>query len=105
MLDDVQQVCAKLATTPRREGETAFPPLGNIVEELKAQKAAREHLNTSAKLRASDMRALWDHLQYQSELFHKSKQEILDEIKKPGYIGLHVEDVERWQQAATRTQE
>jgi hypothetical protein len=39
---------------------------------------------------------LREYFDSESNITHGSKQEILDEIRTPGYVGLRVEDVERW---------
>lgn len=104
-LEDVKKVCAKLALTPRGEGETAFPTLGTFQSELAAMKAVRARENARYKLRESDLANLWEHLAYEAEQSAKPKHELLEEIRriKPGYANVTLEEVERaWRRANGR---
>lgn len=61
-VDLVENTCHRLAKRPRREGETAFPALGNLLEELQSRKAAQILSRTVGRIIESDLVNLWEHL-------------------------------------------
>jgi hypothetical protein len=95
-IEYVLSVVRKMGEVPRRDGEAAFPPLGNIVEELRLLKARMCQQSASEKRRASDMKNLSDYVDFESERTGRNAQQILDEIRTPGFVGLKVEELERW---------
>ena len=86
-VEDVEQVCTKIATSPRREGETAFPPLGNILEDLRACKAAKLRTDKAKANAAFLEQSFWDHIEWRMEATGQSEQDVLDSIRQPGFIG------------------
>lgn len=86
-IDSVQNVCTKVATSPRREGETAFPALGDLLEALRMHRAAKAQDNANRLERESREQDFWDHIDYLKKTTGKSEQEVLDSIKATGYTG------------------
>lgn len=86
-VEDVEQVCTKIATSSRREGETAFPALGNIMEELRARQAAQARIGGAKANEAFLESAFWEHVEWRMETTGQSEQEVLDSIRQPGFIG------------------
>lgn len=85
---DVRALVERIARERRREGETAFPSLGQLVEPLQATAAARQRERAQRKQRESEWADFWCWVEEQKAESGRSEQEILDSIRVPGYTGL-----------------
>lgn len=86
-IDFIQHVCTQMAMVPRREGETAFPTLGDFMEALKMHRARKAQ--EKANRRESEYREknFWSHIDDLKETSGMSEQEVLDSIRVPGFTG------------------
>lgn len=86
-LADLLPVIDEIALRNRRDGETAFPSLADIVERLRARiTQMRSEKRTRAILEEID-KSFWEAVDYQKELTGETEQEVLDQINTPGFTG------------------
>jgi hypothetical protein len=86
-VQEIHQACQNIARRPRREGETAFPALADIVSELRSQSGSNAQKD-AARRNAEEIEGFfWEHVSYQMEVTGRTEQEVLDLIKVPGYTG------------------
>ena len=85
--EDVRAVCAEIADTPRREGETAFPERGKIVSRLEQIAAERSRERYSEAQQAKTEAWFWQWVTEQVEDTGKPEQEVLDSVKVSGFTG------------------
>jgi hypothetical protein len=86
--EDARAAVRELAMTPRREGEPAFPSLGDLVARIREREARRAMQDRSRALIAEMERDFWlwvdatlaDHPE-------ETEQGLLDSIRTPGYRG------------------
>lgn len=86
-IDSVEHVCTKMATTQRREGETAFPALGDLFEALKIHRAKWAQETADQREREYREQVFWNFVDDQKKTLGMSEQEVLDTIMVAGYRG------------------
>lgn len=86
-LEDVCAVCAEIADTPRREGETAFPERGALVARLRRIESDRRYQHRVQAQRAQQEANFWQWVDERIEDTGKPEQEILDAVKVLGFAG------------------
>ena len=74
---DVQAGIRRLGTTPRREGETAFPDLGTVLEAVRSARGARQRYQ-EAEERAAEFAAYQKDRAENPELY--GRMEIVDSL-------------------------
>ena len=83
----MRAVCAELADTPRREGETAFPERGKLIAKLHEIADVRRR-ERRIKLQREVCEAwFWRWVDEQIEDTGKQEQEVLDSVKASGFTG------------------
>jgi hypothetical protein len=85
--EDVNKVLRAMAYIPRRDGETAFPELGQIVERIKAIGRYRRAEEQGRTERDKCEAWFWQWVSEQVEDTGKTEQAVLDGVKYPGFTG------------------
>jgi hypothetical protein len=86
-LSDLSPVIREISLRTRKKGETAFPPLADIVELLQAGKAHRDVVNKSHAHQEQQEKDFWEHVDYMKEQTGETEQQVLDAIRTPGFTG------------------
>jgi len=84
---DVRLVCREIAHAARKDGETAFPELGKIVERLEAIR--RSHQQKIRSIAEGEKQELWfwQWVDFEMEVTGHAEQEVLDAVRVSGYTG------------------
>jgi len=94
-LSDLMPVIDGIALRSRMRGETAFPPLADIIDGLKARTARSQSDSKSRGVREQQEQAFWEHVDYLKQRDGITEQEVLDQIKSPGFTGRRARDSEK----------
>lgn len=86
-LSELLPAIKQIALQTRKKGETAFPPLADILERLQAGMVQSHGEHKSSALKEQHEQEFWMHVDYMKESTGKTEQEVLDAIKTPGYTG------------------
>lgn len=85
--EDVRTVLQEIADADRKEGETAFPVLGKIVERVLMIGYTRKQEQRTAADRSKQEEWFWRWVNEQIEDTGKMEQEVLDGVRIPGFTG------------------
>ena len=85
--EDVFGVCADIAGKPRREGDTSFPTLGDILERLRERKRKRISENAAQRNGRELEFFFWEHIDFLKSSEGITEQQACDSIRKPGFTG------------------
>jgi hypothetical protein len=86
-LSDLLPVIREFSLKTRKKGETAFPPLADIVERLRAGEISKRGENESRAQQEQWERDFVAHIRWKQELTGQTAQEVLDAVRQPGYTG------------------
>jgi len=81
----VSEAVKRIALRPRREGETAFPELGAVVDEVIAIRRQETRHRANTREREIAEKWFWTWVEDQVLMTGKTEQQILDEVRAPGY--------------------
>ena len=79
--------CEEMATLPRREGETAFPALGDILVHVREHKQRTLIENRAQRNQREIEEAFWLHIDFLKSSEGWPEQQALDSIRRPGWTG------------------
>lgn len=85
--EEVYRACQAIGRRTREEGQPAFPTVGMILDELRAQGEARRARTESEEDSRLIERWFWEHVDFKREETGWSEQQVLDSIKQPGFTG------------------
>jgi hypothetical protein len=86
-LSDLLPVIEEISLQSRKKGETAFPPLGDIVERLQAGEVRCHGENKSRAHREQQEQDFWTYVDFTKERTGETEQQVLDAIKTSGFTG------------------
>lgn len=91
-LDAVKEAIAKLAETPRQEGETAFPDLGTVLNATRAVIASRAKSDADKKRNERYEKEFWEWVDFcigdpRGFAYGLDEQTFLDTVRIAGYEG------------------